>query len=182
MDGRHLGKAVRASTPRRPEGAYAADTAEDNSEEHLMSTRKVSRSVTVAAEPEEIFELLAHPSGHAVLDGSGTVKGGLAPDDERLSLGARFGMRMRMGLPYRITNEVVEFEEGRRIAWRHFGGHIWRWELAPVEGGTKVTETFDWGAAKAPPALELARIPERNTASIEQTLSNVAARFGRVDD
>ncbi len=147
-----------------------------------MSTRNVSRSVRVAAQPEEIFELLAHPSGHAALDGSGTVKGGLAPDDERLCLGARFGMRMRMGLPYRITNEVVEFEEGRRIAWRHFGGHIWRWELQPVEGGTRVTETFDWGAAKAPPALELAKIPERNTASIEQTLSNVAARFGPIED
>ncbi|MFO8076404.1 MAG: SRPBCC family protein [Actinomycetota bacterium] len=147
-----------------------------------MSTRKVSRSVTVAAQPEEIFELLAHPSGHAALDGSGTVKGGVAPDDERLSLGARFGMKMRMGLPYRITNEVVEFEEGRRIAWRHAGGHIWRWQLEPVEGGTRVTETFDWGAAKAPPALERAGIPARNTRAIEQTLSNVAARFGPTED
>ncbi len=145
-----------------------------------MGDRAVSRSVTVAAAPEEIFELLAHPSGHAELDGSGTVQGALR-DDERLALGARFGMRMRMGVPYRMTNEVVEFEEGRRIAWRHVGGHVWRWELEPVDGGTRVTETFDWGPARVPPALELARIPRRNAQAIEATLANVVERFGSLE-
>jgi hypothetical protein len=51
-----------------------------------------------------------------------------------------------------MTNEVIEFEEGRRIAWqprpaarlaRSFGGRIWRYELDPVERGTRVRETWD---------------------------------------
>ena len=41
-------------------------------------------------------------------------------------------MKMKIGAPYKILNEVVEFEEGRRIAWRHFAGHIWRYILEPV--------------------------------------------------
>jgi hypothetical protein len=80
-------------------------------------------------------------------------------------------MRMHYLVPYVITNEVVEFEEGRRIAWRHVGHHVWRYELAATgDGGTVVTETFDWAPSRAPRVLELLGIPERNTRSIEATL------------
>jgi hypothetical protein len=48
-------------------------------------------------------------------------------------------------------NHVVEFEEGRRIAWRpaEWGrrppGHLWRWELEPASASrTRVTCTYDW--------------------------------------
>lgn len=140
-------------------------------------SRSVSRSVHVAAPPSEVFALLADPRRHPELDGSGTVKGRLR-GPQRLSLGARFGMRMRLLVPYVITNTVVEFEEGRRIAWRHFGRHVWRYQLEPADdGGTTVTETFDWGPALSPRALEVAGIPARNTASIEQTLARLQERF-----
>ena len=132
----------------------------------------MSRSVVVPAPPEQVFDLLADPRRHADLDGSGTVRGRLR-GPERLGPGARFGMRMHLLVPYVITNEVVEFEEGRRIAWRHFGHHVWRWELEPVDGGTRVTETFDWAPARAPKVLELAGIPERNARSIERTLERL---------
>jgi hypothetical protein len=36
---------------------------------------------------------------------------------------------------------VVEFEQ---TAQSVTGGHRWRYELRPVDGGTEVTETFDW--------------------------------------
>ena len=105
----------------------------------------------VPASAEDIFELLASPAQHALIDGSGTVKGAQRGTPERLSQGARFGMNMRIGAPYRILNEVVEFEEGRRIAWRPSEpgrqppGHLWRWELEPLEaGGTLVRHTYDW--------------------------------------
>ena len=139
-------------------------------------SRSVSRSVVVAAPPEEVFALLADPQRHAELDGSGTVKGAQkAPD--RLSPGATFGMRMRLGLPYVIKNTVVEFEEGRQIAWRHAGHHVWRYELEPADGGTRVTETFDWAPARSPKALELLGIPARNARSIEATLDRMVTRF-----
>jgi uncharacterized protein YndB with AHSA1/START domain len=140
-------------------------------------SRSVSRSVTVSAPPDEVFALLADPRRHPELDGSGTVKGRIR-GPERLSDGARFGMRMRFLVPYVITNTVVEFEEGRRIAWRHFGHHVWRYQLEPASGGgTVVTETFDWAPARSPKALELAGIPARNTRSIEKTLAKLQERF-----
>ena len=140
-------------------------------------TRTVSASRVVPAPPEDIFDLLVDPAAHPSIDGSGTVKGTKAPTGTRLALGSRFGMTMRVGVPYAISNEVVEFEEGRRIAWRHFGGHRWRWELEPVEGGTLVRETFDWSTAKSPVALEVMRIPARNARAIDATLDRLEARF-----
>src|SRR5262245_59000223 len=107
----------------------------------------VSVSRVIDAPAERIFDLLADPSQHPALDGSGTVRQ-YRGEPQRLKLGARFGMGMHYVVPYRIKNTVVEFEEGRLIAWRHFGGHRWRFELQPNEdGGTRVTESFDWSTA-----------------------------------
>ena len=139
-------------------------------------SRSVSRAVVVHATPEQVFTLLAEPRRHPDFDGSGSVKAAVR-GPQRLSLGAHFGMRMRIGLPYLIRNTVVEFEENRRIAWRHFGHHIWRYELEPVDGGTKVTESFVWGTALTPRALELAGVPQANTRAIEKTLERLRRRF-----
>lgn len=139
-------------------------------------TRSVSRSVVVPAPAEEVFALLADPRRHSEIDGSGTVKGAMSGPD-RLSAGAIFGMRMRYGVPYVIKNTVVEFEEGRRIAWRHFGHHVWRYELEPLDSGTRVTETFDWAPARAPKVLELLGIPARNARSVDATLERLAAHL-----
>ena len=85
--------------------------------------------------------------------------------------------RQRLVVPYVISNEVVELEPDRRIAWRHIGHHVWRYELEPVDGGTRVTESFDWAHARAPLALELMGIPARNARSIDTTLERLVARF-----
>jgi uncharacterized protein YndB with AHSA1/START domain len=135
-------------------------------------TTSVSRSVQIAASPETVFEFLADPRQHARFDGSGTVKSQLN-GPERLHEGATFGMRMRLGLPYVIQNTVVEFTEGRCIAWRHFGGHIWRYELEPVDDGTLVTETFDPSHAVSMRALKVIRAESRNTRAIEATLERL---------
>jgi hypothetical protein len=88
-------------------------------------------------------------------------------------------MRMRLGLPYTILNTVVEFEEARLIAWRHFSGHRWRWQLADLgDGRTEVTETFDWSTARSPRVIELLGFPARNRRGIEVTLDRLATRFG----
>jgi uncharacterized protein YndB with AHSA1/START domain len=141
-----------------------------------MSSHIVSASTTVAAPPEVVFAILADPRQHARIDGSGSVRE-LVQGPERLSRGADFGMDMKLfGLPYKIHNRVVEFEEGRLIAWRHFGGHRWRYELEPVDGGTRVTETFDYSRYNAIGAaiIRLAGFPERNRRGIEQTLVRLA--------
>lgn len=139
--------------------------------------RRVSRTAVVSATPERVFALLADPRRHTELDGSGTVHGQVT-GPERLSLGAQFGMSMSWhGVPYRIHNTVVQFEEGRLIAWRHFHRHVWRWELTAVEVGTSVTETFDWGPSLAPWLLELARYPALNAHGMEKTLVRLQERF-----
>ena len=137
----------------------------------------VSHSIMVPAPAQDIFDLLADPRRHCEIDGSGSVKEAKVDAPARLSLNAKFTMNMRIGLPYRMTNTVVEFEEGRLIGWRHFGGHVWRYVLEPVEGGTKVTEQFDWNTNRSPLFLKLMKAVENNSVSIQRTLENLVKRF-----
>jgi uncharacterized protein YndB with AHSA1/START domain len=135
----------------------------------------VSRSIVVHAPAERIFEILADPRRHSDFDGSGSVRGAVS-GPERLSLGAKFGMDMRLGVPYRVSSQVKEFEEGRQIAWAHIGGHRWRYELEPLaDGSTRVTETFDATTARSARALKLMDAYNRNTRAIEETLPRLAA-------
>jgi hypothetical protein len=101
---------------------------------------------------------------------------GAVSGPERLSLGAKFGMDMRLGVPYRVSSQVKEFEEGQRIAWAHIGGHRWRYELEPLaDGSTRVTETFDATTARSARALKLIDAYNRNARAIEETLPRLAA-------
>jgi uncharacterized protein YndB with AHSA1/START domain len=135
-----------------------------------VTARQVSRSIEIDAPPSTVFALLADPRRHPDFDGSGTVHSAVS-GPARLSLGATFGVAMRIRLPYRISNTVVEFEEDRRIAWRHFGRHRWRYELTPTEaGGTRVTETFDWSTSLGPALIDRTSFPAVNARSIEKTL------------
>ena len=125
-----------------------------------MLDNGVSVERFVKAPPAEVFALLADPSRHREIDGSGTLRdadGGAT----RLALGDVFGMRMQAGpAPYRMLNEVVEFEADRRIAWqarpdrawaaKAIGGRIWRYELAARDGGTLVRETWDISQERVP--------------------------------
>lgn len=138
-------------------------------------THAVSTSRLISAPAEKIFDLLADPTRHREFDGSGSVQQARGGAPTRLSLGAKFGMDMKIGFKYRITNEVVEFEENRCIAWRHFGRHVWRYELEPTEAGTKVTETFDWSNARSRKFIELMGYPKKNLAAIEATLERLAS-------
>lgn len=143
----------------------------------------VGAAIEVAAPPETVFEILADPRQHQRIDGSGSLRGALR-GPERLSKGARFGMDMKLfGLPYKIRNTVVEFEEDRRIAWRHFGGHRWRYLLEPTSTGTRVTEQFDFSRLPRAQrfALRLANFPERNRRGITETLPKLKAAAERDD-
>jgi uncharacterized protein YndB with AHSA1/START domain len=140
----------------------------------MSARRAVSAERVIAAPADRIFAVLADPQQHTVIDGSGTVKK-TRTGPQRLSLGAKFGMAMHHWVPYPVTNEVVEFEEGRRIAWRHFAHDVWRYELEPRDGATLVRETFDWSHGRFGKALEIMRVPKQNLASMEKTLERLAA-------
>lgn len=138
-----------------------------------MDDRLVSESTTIDAPPAVVFAIVADPRQHPRIDGSGSVRG-LISGPDRLEKGATFGVSMKLfGLPYTIRNRVVEFEPDRLIAWRHFGAHRWRYELAPTDdGGTRVTETWDATryASAVFAGLRALGFPERNRAGISGTL------------
>lgn len=145
--------------------------------ERTMSTAKiVSGTRDIAAPADVIFELLADPKRHAEIDGSDMVQAARPSGPDRLSLGAKFGMDMKIlgFVPYRISNEVVEFVENERIAWRHFGHHIWRYELEAIdEQNTRVTESFEWGTARFPPMYEWVGYPDKHEGNIATTLERL---------
>ena len=92
-----------------------------------------------------------------------------APDDDLRRVDWKVWARQD-----RLT--VKEFEEGRRIAWAHVGGHRWRYELEPLaDGGTRVTETFDGTYARSARALRLIDAYARNARGIEETLPRLKA-------
>ncbi|WP_026120105.1 SRPBCC family protein [Nocardiopsis potens] len=142
-----------------------------------MGQLRVARSAVVDAPASLIFDIIASPARHAEFDGSGTVQEA-ADGPDRLGPDVEFGMGMRMGVEYRMGNRVVEFEEGRLIAWRHSGAHRWRWQVEPLDAGTaRVTETFDYSTVPAPVAFlyQMLGFPSRNARSIEASLLRLKA-------
>jgi hypothetical protein len=139
-------------------------------------SRCVSASIDIDADPATVFDVLVDPEQHPLFDGSDTVKGRVA-GPPRLYLGATFAMRMRWGAPYVIRNRVVDYEEDRRVAWRHAARHIWRYELAPAGRPglpvTRVTESFDYAPSPLAWGYERVGIPDRNLHCIEATLQRL---------
>ena len=126
-----------------------------------MEGDRVTASTTIEAPPEAVFAVLADPTSHADVDGTGWVQGSL--DGDRISaVGQVF--RMAMYHPnhpdgdYQIANLVEVFDEPRAIAWKpgtesretgdlSFGGWTWRYDLEAVgPSRTTVTLTYDWSA------------------------------------
>ena len=136
--------------------------------------QRVAVSRTIAADAQSLFDVVADPTLHHVIDGSGSVKG-VRGGSRKLQLGDKFSASMRIVVPYLITNKVVEYAEGRRIAWAHIGGWRWRYEFEPVDSGTEVTETFDWSHSKAGAYIRLLGWPEKNRTSMERTLARLEA-------
>lgn len=102
-----------------------------------------SARIVINAPAKTIFDLLADPRRHQELDGTQTITG-IISGPQRLSLGAKFGMKMHLGIHYKIMNTVVEYEDNKLIAWRHLGRWRWRYELRAISpNSTEVTETFD---------------------------------------
>ena len=143
----------------------------------MVSQPVVSASIEIAAPDSRIFDILADPRRHVEIDGSHMLRHCLHGPN-RLGLGSEFVMSMRLwGLPYRVRNRVVEFEENRLIAWRHFEPQHWRFELQPTESGTRVTETFDYSYWAPAGRLLLVAVgwPRRNKPAITQTLALLAS-------
>ena len=149
--------------------------------------RSVQATREVAAGAEVIFELIADPAQQPRWDGNDNLAE--APTGQRVrATGDVFTMVLTGGSVR--ENHVVEFEEGRRIAWRPAdpgqppAGHLWRWELEPAgESATHLTHTYDWSQLTDENRFARARrtTPAMLQASLDRLadLAEAEARSGR---
>lgn len=150
----------------------------------------VSVERVVHAPAATIFELLATPSRHHEFDGSGTVRNARGAGGS-VGLGDRFGMSMKMGVPYAMESEVVEFTQDRLIAWRttgpgklgrYAGGRIWRYELEPDGGATLVRETWDISGESAVSRPFVRRLASKTLKDMSATLDRLEELLGTSPD
>ena len=148
-----------------------------------MAQTVVSVERVIKAPPAVIFAIVADASRHPDIDGSGSVKATKDDGPGHLSLGSSFDMSMKLGVPYTMTNTVIEFEQDRRIAWqtvlagplgRFIGGRIWRYALEQAPEGTKVTETWDITQDKQGFLLKYGPVASQTAQSMTKTLKRLA--------
>jgi hypothetical protein len=120
----------------------------------------VSATLTVAVAAPRVFAVLADPTTHAAIDGTGWIQ---EPLDRTPLTGVGQIFRMAMyhaNHPdgnYQVANKVHVFDAPRAIGWQpgqekddghlEVGGWSWRYDLAPLgPSETEVTLTYDWSA------------------------------------
>lgn len=144
----------------------------------MTSQEEPGRVVRVTREirssSDRIFELIADPAQQPRWDGNDNLEEA-EPGQRVRAVGAVFTMRLTMGSVR--ENQVVDFVEGHRIAWRPAEpgqpppGHVWAWELEPLDPSTTlVTHSYDWTRLTDPTRLARARATtaERLQASLER--------------
>jgi hypothetical protein len=158
-----------------------------------MEPERVTASTTIEAAPEAVFAVLADPSAHADVDGTGWVRGSL--DGDRITaVGQMFRMAMyhpnHPDKDYKIANRVEVFDEPRAIAWKpgtespetgelSFGGWIWRYDLeATGRSRTTVTLTYDWSAVP-PHVREYIQFPPFGQDHLDNSLQHLSDLVAR---
>jgi uncharacterized protein YndB with AHSA1/START domain len=125
-----------------------------------MADDHISATMVINAPAEAIFAVLADPTKHAAIDGTGWVCETL--DSAPLTAAGQI-FRMSMYHPnhpdgtYQTANRVQVFDQPSTISWEpgydagdgilRFGGWIWRYDLTPAgPSDTTVRLTYDWSA------------------------------------
>jgi uncharacterized protein YndB with AHSA1/START domain len=147
----------------------------------------MSVATTIDAPAQTVFDVLADPSTHAAIDGTGWVRQSL--DGKRIT---RAGDVFRMAMyhdnhpnkDYEMANRVEVFDRPSAIGWQpgqgdddanlDFGGWTWRYDLKPVgQSQTEVTLTYDW--SKVPQETrEHIGFPPFDAQHLENSLKHLA--------
>jgi hypothetical protein len=151
----------------------------------------VSTTLTIAASAARVFAVLADPTTHAAIDGTGWVRE--APDPAPL---AEVGQLFRMDMyhsahtvgDYQVVNKVTVFDATRAIGWLTgyekadgelvFGGWQWRYDLVPLSSDeAAVTLTYDWSAVPQE-GRELIQFPPFGPDHLANSLRHLATLTG----
>jgi uncharacterized protein YndB with AHSA1/START domain len=152
-----------------------------------MTEETVRVSATINAPAETVFRVLADPTTHEAIDGTGWVRESL---DGTAVTGTDQIFRMAMyhdNHPdgrYEIANIVRVFEPPRAIAWEpgqdgpdgdvEGGGWIWRYDLSPTGADrTEVVLTYDWSAVPAETRQEIP-FPPFELSHLDNSLQHLA--------
>ena len=153
-----------------------------------MEPERVVVSTTIPTSPTAVFAVLADPSTHPAIDGTGWVARSL--DGQPITAPGQV-FRMAMYHPnhpdgdYEIANLVEVCDAPRAIGWKpgteapdtgvlSFGGWTWRYDLeerGPAE--TAVTLTYDWSAV-GPEVREYLQFPPFPLDHLERSLQHLA--------
>jgi len=140
----------------------------------------VHARTVINAPVAEIFEQIADPANQPAWDGNANLAHADAGQRVR-AVGDVFVMILTKD-GVRRHNHIVEFDEGRCIAWHPSEpgleppGHLWRWELRPLDdGSTEVTHTYDW--SRLQDERRLARARATTADRLQASLDRLAALF-----
>jgi hypothetical protein len=158
-----------------------------------MTDEQLQATITVNAPVEVVFDVLADPSTHQAIDGTGWVRGSL--DGKRLTeVGQIFRIAMyhsnHPNKDYEMSNRVELLDRPHAIGWMpgqapddlgnlvgspelEFGGWIWRYDLEPAgPSETRVTLTYDW--SKVPAEKRDIQFPPFPASHLDNSLQNLA--------
>ena len=130
------------------------DTGTEGTGNTVVRNTVVSVDRVINAPASALFAVVADATRHPEIDGSGQLVKAKDGAPHQLTMGSTFGMSMKMGVPYSMSNTVVEFE--------------------PVEGGTKVTESWDISRDKQAFLLKHHRVGQSTAAAMSKTLDRLA--------
>ena len=142
-----------------------------------------SASVVINQDPATVFALITDvtrtgewspecTSGRWVGGATGPAVGAKFEGDNALVVG---GMTLKR---WTTTSEVTEYVPGELFAFLAEGYTTWRYDLEAVEGGTSVTESFDFTTASATQRFlyeTVVRRPASMVKGMQKTLDRMKA-------
>jgi hypothetical protein len=123
-----------------------------------MATERIEVQRIIAASPAAIFAVVSDPQGHVRIDSSGMLQA--AEGQPARQVDDTFLMHMdREALgdaplgKYDVTIKITRYEQDAHIEWTILSpridppiGHVYGYQLKPIDTGTAVTSYYDWSA------------------------------------
>ena len=132
-------------------------------------------SEVVTSSPAEVWDVLCDHARWP--EWMGSLKRVTPMSEPASGVGSTREVVLSGGLAFQ--EEFIAWDEPERWAFTGVEGPpvavglVERVTLEPVDGGTRVTETFDWSTSRFPKGIEWAGYPSKHPAAMERTLARL---------